>query len=58
MYIVVYSHFCLGSSSPTACMPGYYNPNPGGTTNSSCLSCPAGYSCPVSALTTGITYIN
>ncbi|CAK9096936.1 Putative uncharacterized protein MYH16 (Myosin heavy chain 16 pseudogene) (myosin heavy polypeptide 5) [Durusdinium trenchii] len=39
--------FCpVASINPTLCDEGTYNPSPGGSVESNCLPCPAGWSCP------------
>lgn len=35
-----------GSTNPTQCSAGLYNPAPGATSSTDCLTCPAGFYCP------------
>ena len=45
-------NYCpAGTSSPTQCAAGTYNPNTGGMSIASCRTCPAGYYCPIESTT-------
>jgi hypothetical protein len=44
-------YYCpLASSTETACLAGFYNPNTGSMSSDNCLTCPAGYSCGEAAI--------
>ncbi|KAF8822161.1 hypothetical protein IE077_000906 [Cardiosporidium cionae] len=49
-------HWCpQGSSLPTACPLGTYNPTAGGAYALHCLRCPAGFYCPTAGATAAIS---
>ena len=46
-------HYCeAGTSTPTECAAGTYNPSTGAEDSTGCVSCPAGYACPNTATET------